>query len=326
MTLPKNPPDQKTEISPEPKGFPNATPFKAVQNKNQDTDTSMLKKNRKSGVLPTSPKGLRSQSDRTPASPVRLPPAGKREREKTTPTEANLNRDVDFKSEAKKSNPQLPNETREKGGVSTGYATFERPRPEFLILTKYREDLANCVKEVLLNKEIPMDDQVREHDLFRYESTNLTENRDVFEINKKTLEKSVDQSARLQTGLDLFNKSISMPTYPNKRPLSTVPLAQEEKKPYLLNYLNNNLSQEEADLFEKQVLADLDYSERVYLKHRIPNESTVLKNKKHLSLSPAFDYKYMYYNRTSHYEGMAWLLVMATWFFALIAILQRKEK
>lgn len=292
MTQPKNPSDQKSEISQETKGFPNGTPFNAVQNEKEDTST--LKKNMESAAMQS--------------------------------TEANLNRDADLKNEANKSNLEFPNETHEKEGVSTALAVFERSRPSFLRLPKYDQDLEKYLAHAQLNKDIPMDSRMREYDTFRYEFTNLAENRDAFEIDEKELKKSVDVSGRLQTGLDLFYKSISIPTDPNKRSLCTVPLTQEEKMPYLLNYLNNNLSLEEAQLFEKRVLSDLDYSERIYLKGRIPNESTLLKNKKHLSLAPAFDPKYMYYNGTSHYEGMAWLMVMGVWFFALMSILQRKEK
>jgi hypothetical protein len=293
MTQPKNPSDQKTETSPETTRLPNETPFNAVQNEN---DTAVLKKNIESAP--------------------------------TIPTEANLNNDVDLEigSEAKKSNQQLPNATPEKGEIKRSLATYERSRPISLIVPKYQKDVKKYLSQVQLNKHIPMDDQMREYDVFRYGSTNLTENRSAFEKDKKDLENSLDGSARVQTSVDLFDKSIAIPTYPNKRPLSTVPLAQEEKRPYLLKYLNNHLSLEEAKLFQKQILSDLDYSERIYLKCRIPNESALLKNKKHLSLSPAFDHKYMYYNVTSHYEGMAWLVVMATWFFALMSILQRKEK
>jgi hypothetical protein len=290
MTQPKNPSDQKTEISPETKGLPNA--FNGVQNEKEDT--SILKKNRES--------------------------AG------TASMETTLNREVDLESEAKKSNQQLPNETRGKGGIKTNFATCERPRPPSLTSQEFKKDLKNYLNEVQLNKWVPMDDKTREYDAFLHGSTHLMENRHAFEINKKALENSLDKSARVQTSVDLFDKSISIPAYPNKRPLSTVPLAQEEKKPYLLKYLNGRLSPEEALLFETQMLSDLEYSEVIYLKRRIPNESMLLKNKKHLSLSPAFDPKYMYYNVTSHYEGMAWFVVIATWFFVLISMLQRKEK
>lgn len=294
MTPPKNSSNQKTEISSETKQLPNEPAFSEVQNENEET--SILKKK------------------------IESTPTISREGEE------NLNTDVDLGSEANKSNLQLPNETREKAGIKPDLATYERRRPVSLTSPKYLKAQKKFFKQVQWNKYIPMDDKTREYDAFRYGSTNLTENRQAFENDEKIIKNELDQSARLQTSLDLFHKSISVPAYPNKRPLSTVPLSQEEKGPFLLKYYNNQLTPEESQLFEETVLSDLAYSERTYLKRRIPNESTLLENKKHLSLSPAFDYKYFYYNVTSHYEGIAWLAVMVTWVFVLISILQRKEK
>jgi hypothetical protein len=226
-------------------------------------------------------------------------------------------------SEKKKS---CPPEGEGKGNVmpESVFSVLQRKRDPLTLLPTL-EPLAKDYREKYLSNP-PLEDKFREYDIYQYQYTDLMGNYDQFQKRKNDCEKELNRTARLQSAVDVFDKSIYKPFFLDKKPVSSVPLAAEEKKAYLLSYLSDQLSEQEAKLFENQLLSDLNYIESVYLKTPMPLESSVLTRKHELSISPALDPRNAYGHVTSHYEGMAWLMVMLTGFFGFMSILSRKEK
>jgi hypothetical protein len=246
---------------------------------------------------------------------------------KSSETEINkeMQRKMDVAFVLKENNTPSSFRTSTKRYVSTA----ERTRNPSLTVPRFKTALDNFSQLCLQNKEIPMDDQFRELDGFRYDSLNLIENRPDFEKQVQICEKELDTAARLQTAIDFFDRVKSIPPKLGVRPLTTIDVPPEKREEYLRDYLNGHLSLEEKERFEENILGDLKMAEKTYLKEKLEiNESTLLRQKQHFLVAhpsgKAFDSHNVFYNRITEYESMAWAVVMVTGLFTLFLILKKQ--